>query len=47
VVALTDTFPQAHSHYGWGLMLKLNRLTGIRLTADRKLPQAQEARRHN
>jgi hypothetical protein len=26
-VALADEFPQGHSHYGWGLMLKLDSLT--------------------
>jgi len=34
VVALADEFPQGHSHYGWGLVLKLDSPTGIRITAD-------------
>jgi hypothetical protein len=34
-VGLSNDFPQGHSHYGWGLKLKLNSLTGLRLTAGK------------
>ncbi len=35
-VALANEFPQGHSHYGWGLILKLNSPEGIRIISSRR-----------
>jgi len=34
VVALSNMFPQGHSHYGWGLEFHLDDLTGLKMPND-------------